>query len=390
MSATARHDWLQRISTLQESPAGPTLRLRRAWPRSTDHVLLEYTGGDTARHLRVGQWLADTHRLHGIAEATKATAGAGSVTVLPMHGVMLHRHGVDRRLTGVPPLLADPAATLVVHRPERRAVLRLDPSSGVRTERQWAKVVRPERLASLLSRSQRLGPLGSAVPRLVEVRHDRGVTVWSDLPGTSLADMLGRPSLTATMAQVGVLIRRLHDIVEPAPSEQVHTAGSERVHLDGWMSRLRAFDPATYGSTRALYMQTVALLRPGEGTGGRLVTVHRDLHDGQLIVDHPDIGLLDPDTLSVGEPELDLGNLYAHLRFAACAGRCDGTTADDAFAALLDAYGAERVDRERLHAYTAAALVRLIGVHAFRPPTRPWIDLLRDDTQRFLTEEYFL
>ena len=67
------------------------------------------------------------------------------------------------------------------------------------------------------------------------------------------------------------------------------------------------------------------------------VAVHRDLHDGPLLVDGTQVGLLDPDTLALGEPELDLGNLLAHLQLAVCAGRCDDAVRRSGRSAVSDA-----------------------------------------------------
>ena len=292
----------------------------------------------------------------------------GAATEMP-GGVVLHQRGADRRLAALPQLLADPSARLVVHRPERRAVVRLDPRPGVRGQRQWAKVVRPEQLERLIARAAALDGSGMIAPQLLDVRED-GVTVWSDVAGTPLSDLLDTPSVHEAMGHVAVVVHRLHTAAAPPTDAEAHTAGHEIGVLQRWLGLLEHYDPEAHRRAAPLLGPVATLLTRDADTPGRLGTVHRDLHDGQLLVDGPRIGLLDPDTLVLGEPELDLANLAAHLRLAACAGRCGEAVPEAAVDALLDAYGRDRVRPGRFRAYLSASLLRLVAVHAIRPATR--------------------
>lgn len=374
--------WLALVDDLPAPDGFPgPLRLRRAWPRSDTHVLLEYTT-PTEPHARVvGQWVGNDARAFARAAETRAACRAlfgTAAAAVRGRGVLVQRPGADRRLTALPELAAEPSATVVAHRPERRAVLRIEGPA-----RRWMKVVPPGRLERLLAGTAHVRVLGSAVPRLEAVDEDRGVSVWSDLPGVALADLVGRSAdAAAAVAGTGVLLRRLHRI--PPPSGPPHDAAAEAAVLRRWLNHLAVFDPATHGCAEPLLAPVAGLLAAHRSR--RMTTVHRDLHDGQVIIGGLGVGLLDLDTVSAGEAELDLGNLIAHIRLAACQGRCTQEDATTTAEALLDAYGHDAVAPEALRAYTAAALLRLVGVHALRPLTRGCLTGLLTQVQEVVAE----
>jgi len=106
-----------------------------------------------------------------------------------------------------------------------------------------------------------------------------------------------------------------------------------------------------------------ALLGPAPAPA---VPLHRDLHDGQVLVDGGGrVAFLDVDTLAAGEAALDLANLLVHLELAALLGAGDDVGA--CAAALRDAYAPDADVLRRLDAYAAAARLRVVCVHAFRP-----------------------
>lgn len=358
--------WLALVDNLPAPDGFPgPLRLRRAWPRSATHVLLEYTTS-TEPHVRVvGQWVGNDARACARAAETRAAGRAvfgTAAAAVRGRGVLVQRPGADRRLRALPELAAEPSATVVTHRPERRAVLRIEGPA-----RRWTKVVPPGRLERLLAGMAHVRVLGTAVPQLEAVDEDGGVSVWSDLPGMALADLVGRSAdAAAAVAGTGALLRRLHRI--PPPSGPLHDAAAEAAVLRRWLNHLAVFDPATHDGAEPLLAPVAGLLAAHRPQ--RMTTVHRDLHDGQIIIGGLGVGLLDPDTVSAGEAELDLGNLIAHIRLAACQGRCTQEEATATAEALLDAYGQDAISSEALRAYTAAALLRLVGVHALRPLTR--------------------
>lgn len=106
------------------------------------------------------------------------------------------------------------------------------------------------------------------------------------------------------------------------------------------------------------------------GEPGPIGLLHRDLHDKQLLVD-PElgsaIGVLDVDTLAVGERALDIANLLAHLALRTLQGSLTAAAADLARQSLLAAVAPHPATERRLPAYEDAARLRLAAVYAFRP-----------------------
>lgn len=153
-------------------------------------------------------------------------------------GLLLQTQGADRRIPALAPLVAEPHSTLVLHRPERRALVRLDGawSGGQVGEdplRRYAKLLRPGRNA---------GPLGSAVlvarppglrmPRLLLHEPALGLVVWSGLAGTALHDLLDT-DITAAARRLGTALRALHQ-ADAAGMLPVRDAGVKFAWLRVW------------------------------------------------------------------------------------------------------------------------------------------------------------
>jgi len=343
------------------------LRLRRAWPRGPGHLLLEYAtpaGGRLA-----GQWFGpaeDVGRLERVALATRRAAShAGDVLALPDRGLLLQARGADRALPGLAALAAV-ARRLVVHRPERRAVLELDG--------RFVKVVRREAGTRVATAGAVAADLPFAVPALVA--REGVVTVWSVLRGRPLHDLLGAPDTPRRAPAVGRAVRALHGAPVPRAAAR-HDAGAEVDVLDTWLDRLRPFDPALTAALAPSRDRVAAALLDGSAARGA-VLVHRDLHDKQLFLDGDVVGLLDFDTLAAGEAALDLANLLVHLELRALQGRCTPARAAELAAAVLEGYQPDRAVRDRLAAYAAATRLRLCAVYRFRPGAGAAVAALRE------------
>lgn len=331
------------MSGLDESGAVPGLSLRRAWPRSGEHLLLDLvrpTGVAVA-----AQWFAEPGRAAAVARRTGSGASA-------VGRVVLQPDGADRRLHSLASLVARPGAALVAHRPERRAVVRL--ADGA-----YAKVVRPERTTEVARAATTAAATGLRVPRVLDVDPAAGVVTTSALPGRTLHDLLrtGSADVLPTAREVGRVLAALH--ASPlAPGAVVHDAAAEQRVLDRWTGLA-----AAHGAGAAV--APVDGLAAGPGP---LVPVHRDLHDKQLLVDEDgSVGLLDFDLAAAGEAALDLANLLVHLELRAQQGLCRPELARAAADAVLAGYLPGPDVRRRLAAYDEAARRRLVAVYAFRP-----------------------
>jgi hypothetical protein len=329
------------------------LQLTRAWPRGEGVVHLEYASdaGPVA-----GQLVEDPRRLARIAGATGAPA-----SVLQPAGVLLHHGGADRRLPALGALVAAPRSRLLAHRPERRAVVR-------RADGCYVKVLRPgrtEAVATALRHVEALAGEWFRVPVLREHRPDDGVLVWSDLAGPTLHDLAvaGAPDPAqwhAVWAAAGRALRALHDGPQAGlPSHRV---------ADECRATLRWVEPAQ-GLRLLLPVDVTAVLAPlRAGEPGPLGVLHRDLHDKQVVVaPGGPPGLLDVDTLAVGERALDVANVLVHLELRVRQGLLTPAAATLARDAFLDALAPADATLGRVAAYAPATRLRLAGVYAFRP-----------------------
>lgn len=360
-AATARGGQLP--TSLRSPTSGEPLALLRAWPRSPTHLLLMFLDPHGAQIS--GQWFADRDRLHDAAAATPPPAVA-----VPEAGVLLQPAGADRRLPALAELLARPGARLLAHRPERRAVVAL---TGETTS--YVKVVRPGRAEAVLRATDRAATLAGDVLRIPRVLHydeGRGTVEFAELPGRTALDV-GRtasPERLRTMwTAVGRAVSELH--AGSTTGIASHNATDELAVTRRWLHLATGYGLLFPDDTEAA---TAALACGRPGPTGLL---HRDLHDKQLLVG-PDsgsgIGLLDVDTLAVGERALDIANLLAHLRLRTLQGSLPTSAANLARRSLLAAVEAHPDTEQRLPAYENAALLRLAAVYAFRPR---WYDVAR-------------
>lgn len=349
------------------------LRLRRAWPRDGGHLLGEWESSSGGRV--AGQWFAGQAELARVGERTRAAARQRSdVTVLADAGVLLQAGGADRRLRDLAPLVARPAAELLVHRPERRAVVRLQ--DGPESDTTFAKVLRPDAAQAAADRGEAAaGAVGLPTPRLLAVAG--GATTWSELRGVPLAEMLDGDGATERLRSVGAAIRRVHEATPPAAATS-HDAAAEVEVVDTWLRRTRQFDP---GLVDGLADERDAVAAMLSEAGGKPVLVHRDLHDKQLLLDGNRVGLLDFDLLAVGEAALDVANLLVHLELRTLQGRCSADRAAELAEAFLTTYDPSAAVRSRLAAYAAATRLRLCLVYRFRPAWSQCVIALRECTR---------
>jgi aminoglycoside phosphotransferase (APT) family kinase protein len=172
-----------------------------------------------------------------------------------------------------------------------------------------------------------------------------------DVVGTALALLHGSPTGGGLPVHIAAL----------SPLE-VHDAAAEaeilRVALRPGTC---AADPGRAERHARLVHRVIAGLLDGP-QGGTPRLLHRDLHPGQLLLDGPRVGFVDLDSAALGEPELDVGNLLAHLdlwRVLDSDARALAAGAD----ALREAY--ERLaplSPRRLALYRAGALARLASL----------------------------
>ncbi|WNV76032.1 phosphotransferase [Geodermatophilus sp. DSM 44513] len=330
------------LAAVEDDVAAAGGRLLVAWPRGTDHLLVE-VGTDAGAV--AGQWWADRGRARAVGAGTPGSRRHGRLLLQP--------GGADRRLPGLRQLLTAPGATLVAHRPERRAVLRCGDGS-------YVKVVRPDRLPAVLAAARAAARLPVRTAPLLSADPPGGLLRTAALPGRPLHDLLGTGAAVGACRELGAALAAVHAAPPPA-GLPVHDGAAEAAVLRRWTGLARTWTGAGGGDELAGVLAELT-----GGPAGPLVAVHRDLHDRQaLVAADGSLGLLDFDLLALGEPALDLANLLAHLELR----RRQGLLADAGplRAAVLDGYRPDRRVLDRLAVHEAATRLRLAAVYAFRP-----------------------
>ena len=201
-----------------------------------------------------------------------------------------------------------PSSQLVTYRPGRRAVLRI-PTSRASI---YVKVVAPGKAAAIAERHDQFRSATLPVPRLLGWSHD-GVVVLSELPGVDAQAAVGAmKDHELFLDQLEFLSTLLADV--PA----IRTARASLFdRLDWYVERLSAHLPGDSARIASLGDAIARWGAYGRGFEHTPVTIHGDLHLGQLFVDpvNPCLisGMLDIDTSGSGDPADDAAAFYAHL-----------------------------------------------------------------------------
>jgi aminoglycoside phosphotransferase len=254
--------------------------------------------------------------------------------------------------------------TVVTYRPGRRAVVRVEAESA----RYYLKVVEPTKAASIAERHQQFRSSSLPVPRLLGWSSD-GIIAMSELPGVDAQSCVARmQDPEGFLDQVEFMSTLLANV--PA----FNTARASLVdRLDWYIERVCLRLPGEAARVRDIGAMIARCCADGRSYGYTAVTIHGDLHLGQLFVDPEDTGqitgMLDIDTAGTGDPADDAAAFYAHLVAL-------GETAfalDPAFAAAcarLAAAWRSRWQRNRNAGFanraSAIAATHLLG-HALRP-----------------------
>ena len=345
---------------------GCTLRLQRAWPRSEDHLLVEYVDDDG--RIVPGQWFADKSKLKSIYKQTQASCPDSGCTIVSVNDIelLLQPTGADRKLIGLQSLLENEDTTLISHRPERRAVVKLKRENGLR----YAKVMKPGRIENAISVMNYINGLQNRsfdVPKVIESNKENGVVVFSQLPGISLYDSIQESEDLKIIEAIGNALHNLHEAV-PSKKLPIHDNEAEITVLKKWIKYAKSFNCEFADDINSSAKSVYIALRnnPSEHC-----LLHRDFYNKQIIVgQYKKIGFLDFDTIAMGEAALDLANVLIHLNLRSLQGMCSSKFAANSTSELLSGYGVTAELIRRIAAYKNAASLRLACVYSFRPDTQ--------------------
>ncbi|MCH8151807.1 MAG: aminoglycoside phosphotransferase family protein [Planctomycetes bacterium] len=271
---------------------------------------------------------------------------------------------------------------LIRYVPRRRALFRLAPVPHLTEAPLYIKVYEPRafnrakanlKIINLAASQQNLD---FTVPKLVVSSSRRRALVMDTVPGESFTTLVNA-SQTDAYERVGRAIASLHaSSVDPFSSWRP-------------VSELKALAQAMRDVKVALphlaqeVDETLAELnqrRPRTSSDER-VPLHGNLFGDQLLVANNQVGLVDWDDLSFGDPMFDLGRLLAHLRFLAIRRPQIGITVLGGLAELLAAYCSRRgadIEWRRLEWHTQVALLMRAKISGLRPLTRTWKEELTD------------
>ncbi len=348
------------ITRLVDELGAAGLRLRKAQPRGPFRLTMELESHDGT--VCAGQWHAHVAEAERVAGLMRGRFGHHAVDLLAGGQLVVQQAGADRRLPVLSRILLAEDATLVAHRSERRAVVRLGAD-------RYAKVVRPGHTSPVVAPLRLLRLDDVRLPRVLSSNDRRGVVTMSTVAGRTLFDCLGDPSLrdddlAAQVARVGDAVHGLHAHPDRIPRPP-HDASAEVAAAHRWLMAASEHHLLEIEAWRpALEALTARLPAPPR----RGVLLHRDLHDKQVLLARAErVGLLDLDQVAHGDPAVDLANLLAHIDLRVRQGLCSPGRGARCSAAVLDGYAPAPDVVPRLAPYVALTQLRLAGVYSFRP-----------------------
>jgi Ser/Thr protein kinase RdoA (MazF antagonist) len=227
------------------------------------------------------------------------------------------------------------------------------------------KVLPPGRVARVAAMHALagLGPRSVDVPPVLHYDERAGVLELGRVAGRALHDILQAPGAEHAARAAGAALRRFHARKPSRPDGEGHGPRAEAEVLEAWLERLAPYDRALHARVERAarpILEELAALPPVSPA-----ILHRDLHDKQVFVDDAGrVGLIDLDTLTHGDPGIDVANLLAHVDLRS---RQTGIAHDRVRAALLDGYDPPPSWDARLRACEQAVRLRLACVYAFRP-----------------------
>ena len=233
-------------------------------------------------------------------------------------------------------------------KPGRRHTMR---AVGSR-RRAIVKAYQSERAPIVAARLRALaaGPTEPEVPEVLHEDRSLRLVVLSEVAGAPLRDALLAGDL-AQCSRAGAALGAWHAFwLGAAPAPLVpHTCERE---LEILLDSADRADPAIGERVRHAASSL-------SGEWAIATVVHRDLYEEQILLGQR-VGLIDLDDAALGPPELDVGNLLAHIELLEV--RTGGSLAP-AVDALLSGYGPDSLDQALLDRCRRLTLLRLACIH---------------------------
>jgi Ser/Thr protein kinase RdoA (MazF antagonist) len=234
-------------------------------------------------------------------------------------------------------------------KPGRRRTLRATGSRRTAI----VKIYESERAPVVAARVTALsaGPSEPRVPEVLHLDAGRRMVVVSEVSGSPLRESIVTGDVAAC-ARAGRALGGWHRAWRNASPNglQPHTMEDEERIL---LSRAEAAPPPIPAAVRSV-------LPSLRGEWPCTTVVHRDLYEEQVLLSDR-VGLIDLDDAALGPPELDVGNLIAHVELLERRRGADFRAPRDA---LLGGYGLDSLDPALFDRCRKLALLRLACIHA--------------------------
>jgi Ser/Thr protein kinase RdoA (MazF antagonist) len=234
------------------------------------------------------------------------------------------------------------------HKPGRRRTLRVKGPNGTAI----VKLYSSDRAPVVAARIGALGagPPEPRVPVVLRAEPRLGMVVLTDVPGQPLRHAILEGDVEACR-RAGAVLAAWHAFWR-ADTPRVLTRHTLARELEILRERSEEASPPIASDVRSA-------LASFAGEWPCSTVVHRDLYEEQILVGD-DVGVIDLDDAALGPPELDVGNLLAHLELLSLR---TGRDLDATVAALLTGYGEESLDSALLDRCRRLSLLRLACIH---------------------------
>lgn len=236
------------------------------------------------------------------------------------------------------------------HKPGRRLTLRTRGPQGSAIVKLYSSD-RAVRVGERIAAVEEGGPAEPEVPKVLAVEPGRRILMLSDVSGTPLREaVLDGDESECRRAGAAIAGWHLAWRGRDPPGLELHRIEDELAVL---VDRA-ALAPRAIGTRVAAALPS--LHDPWEG----VTVVHRDLYEEQVLLGDR-VGLIDLDDAALGPPELDVGNLLAHLDLLELRTGRDLTAPRSAF---LDGYeSVASLDPELLARCRTLTRLRLACIH---------------------------
>lgn len=291
---------------------------------------------------------------------------------LPQAQGQLHR--------AIPQLCRVTAATLVRHKPGRRALVKyqVETATGPLTLLGKIRAKGTDRTSYQIQ--QALWQTGwdadsrdrMSIPEPLGLVPDWHMTLQRQVSGIPLTQLLATDQGIPLAERIAALAHKLHRT--PVPTTKTHTLGDELSILRDRLPLVAEQYPQWAARIEDILTACDHLAAPFFDPGARAAGptasdplpstgIHRDFYADQVLVDGDRLWLVDLDLCCQGSPALDIGNFIAHITEQSLREKGDAESWGDRAAALQAAYvgiycGAH--PREQV----AAALAREIDLYA--------------------------